>query len=167
MTNHSAYALNNGSFPQSTWSSNGLGAHPEMTTPAPMVHAQLEPPIPLLHSMNIYEQDGYLFNENAEYYQSTAPYGFEAQSLPMYGSQPDSSGYGMAPTDTTEEEEELYLLDEPLPDFGFPIDDNSECVPFGMPVESAKPLNSVPPIDPVTQSTNPGGNSTTTPKDGH
>lgn len=169
MTNHSAHALNNVSFPQCTWASNGLGAHPEVTILAPMAHAQLENSIPLLHSMNIYDQDGYLLNENIEFYQSTAPYGFEVQSLPMYNnvSQPNNSGYGMAPTDTTEEEEELYLLHEPLPDFSFPIDDNAECVPFGMPVESAKPLNSVTPTDPVMQSTNPGGNSTTTPIDGH
>ncbi|CAB4286692.1 unnamed protein product [Prunus armeniaca] len=169
MTNHSDHALNNVSFPQCNWASNGSGAHPEVTTLAPMAHAQLENSIPLLHSMNIYDQDGYLLNENIEYYQSTAPYGFEAQSLPMYNnvSQPNNSGYGMAPTDTTEEEEELYLLHEPLPDFSFPIDDNAECVPFGMPVESAKLLNSVTPTDPVTQSTSPGGNSTTTPIDGH
>ncbi|CAL8169705.1 unnamed protein product [Prunus armeniaca] len=45
----------------------------------------------------------------------------------------------------------LYLLDELLLVFDFLFDDISEGVSFGMAVGYAKPLNSVPPIDHLTQ----------------
>ncbi|CAL2272374.1 unnamed protein product [Prunus armeniaca] len=55
----------------------------------------------------------------------------------------DNNDYGMVPIDTTKEN--MYLLDEPTPDFSFLFDDIGEGVPF----EYAKPLNSVPPVEPV------------------
>lgn len=60
-----------------------------------------------------------------------------------------------------------YFLNEPLPDFGSLFDDIGRGAHFDMPVADVVLLNSVPHINPVTQSTKAGEKSSTTPTYNH